>query len=544
MLRTAAGLAIALLLAVAPAFAERARAEGPGDARARTVLQVSAPAGPAANSSGTTLSARLSDPDGRPVGGARVIFYELSSVFGERLMELGAALTDTTGTAALVLDPAWPGEHSIIVRYGGGTGLEPAQATLVLQTNAPPHMHENAEFGLAQPRKWAPLGFGLLVLAVWGVLGLVMTRVVAGIPADAPVPRTVPMRAFSGQPLRASSVVPLLAAPALLALMALPIGWFLATGDGGGRETAAPPVARAGTSPRDLTVFPATLVQSISAITTDASGDVRRDSADFPADLALVDGRVLVLDSNKGRMLTVTAAGQFARTFESNRGGKTSLLRAVAMTTHQGLVYIAAPLFGNVVGLEPSGRVDHVIDTRVPAGTRPFHPAGVAVDERENIWLSDSSNNRVVSVNQAGSFLASIGDGDLDTPGGLTIDATGNLWVVDTGHREVKKYAPTGDLLTAIGAGQLKKPEAVAIDESGTIFVSDAGLRAVAVFAANGAFLGSITGEGTDAAARSTSVLPHPHGLKVASGRLYVVDRLSGVQVFRLDSRAASEGER
>jgi streptogramin lyase len=150
-----------------------------------------------------------------------------------------------------------------------------------------------------------------------------------------------------------------------------------------------------------------------------------------------------------------------------------------------------------------------------------------------------------VSVNRAGSFLTSIGEGGLDTPGGLTIDAAGNLWVVDTGHRDVKKYAPDGIQLTAIGAGYLKKPEAVAIDEHGTVFVSDAGLRAVAVFGANGAFLGSVTGTGADdAGGASSSVLPYPHGLKVASGRLYVVDRLSGVHVFRLDSLAVSEGER
>jgi len=542
----AACLVMVFLVGFVPLLAERVLAEEPGDARVRTVLQVATPAGATTENGGTMLSARLSAEDGRPLGGARVTFYELSTVFGERLMELGEAMTDTTGTAALVLEPAWPGEHSIIARYGGGEGLEPAQATLLLQTDAPPNMHENAEFGLEQPRKWAPFGFGLLVLAVWGVLGLVMVRVVLGIAADAPAPApsAVPIRVFSRGQFSASSVARLLAAPALLVLTAVPVGWFLTSGGGGEPDQAAVPgTSHAGTL-ADLPAFPATLMQSISAITTDASGDVRRDSADFPSDLALVDGRVLVLDSNKGRMLTVTAEGKFARTFESNRGGETSLLRAVAMTSHQGLLYIAAPLYGNVVVLEPSGRVDRVIKTRVPPGTRPFHPAGVAVDERDNVWISDSSNDRVVSLSPSGGFLASIGDGDLDTPGGLAIDSGGNLWVVDSGHHQVKQYAPGGALLTAIGADQLKKPEAVAVDESGTVFVSDAGLRAVAVFGSDGLFLGLIAGDQAGHNGEMASALPYPHGVKVASDRLYVVDRLSGVHVFRLDGAAVREGER
>ncbi|MBI5288617.1 MAG: hypothetical protein HY873_06560 [Chloroflexi bacterium] len=543
----AACLVMAFLANFVPLLPEPALAEDPGDARVRTTLEVAAPAGPANEDGGAMLSARLSAEDGRPLGGARVTFYELSTVFGERLMELGEAMTDTTGTAALVLEPAWPGEHSIIARFGGGEGLEPAQATLLLQTDAPPNLHENAAFGLEQPRKWAPFGFGLLVLAVWGVLGLVMARVVLGIMADAPAPApgAVPVRIFSRGQFSASSAARLLAAPALLLLTALPVGWFLTSGGGGEPDQAAMPgSSHAGASTAHLPAFPATLEQSISAITTDASGDVRRDSADFPSDLALVDGRVLVLDSNKGRMLTVTSEEKFARTFESNRGGETSLLRAVAMTSHLGLIYIAAPLYGNVVVLEPSGRVDHVIKTRIPAGIRPFHPAGVAVDESDNIWISDSSNDRVVSLSPSGSFLASIGDGDLDTPGGLALDAAGNLWVVDSGHHQVKQYAPGGLLLTAIGADQLKKPEAVAVDESGTVFVSDAGLRAVAVFGIDGLFLGVIAGDQPGHDGEMASALPYPYGVKVASDRLYVVDRLSGVHVFRLDGASVREGER
>lgn len=547
MRRTAASIAAAVLIATCGAlvFAGRTFADGPEEARARTVLQVAAPLSQTASEGGTvTLTARLSGQDGTPFGGERVVFLELSTVFGERLMELGEAFTDATGTAALVIEPAWPGEHSIIARYGGGERREAAQATLLVRTTAPPHIHENAEFGLEQPRRWAPLGFGLLVLAVWGVLGLVVVRVALGVMADAPVPRTLPVLALSHPSLRAASLVPLLPVLTLAGLVVLPLGWFLVAGDDSAYEPAVLGATRDGTAPPDPSVFPATLVRSVSAITTDTHGDITRDSADFPSDLALLDDRVLVLDSNKGRVLTVTAEGKFARTFESNRGGDTSLLRAVAMTTHGGLLYIAAPLFGNVVVLDPSGRVERVVEARVPAGTRPFRPAGIAVDELDNIWLSDSSNHRVVRITPGGSLLASIGDDVLDTPAGLTIDGDGNIWVVDTGRHEVQRYSPAGALLATIGTTRLKSPEAVAIDQRQTVFVSDAGLRAVAVFAPDGAFLGSITGQSESMAGMTGSMLQYPQGIEVESERLYVVDRLSGLFVFQLPSLIASTNER
>ena len=73
----------------------------------------------------------------------------------------------------------------------------------------------------------------------------------------------------------------------------------------------------------------------------------------------------------------------------------------------------------------------------------------------------------------------------------------------------------------------------MAVDEAGNLFVSDGELAAVLAFAPDGSYLGSIGG-GSPAAKDSGSLLQAPLGLRFDGGLLYVMDRLSGLLVFRV----------
>lgn len=523
-----------------------ASAGGPTEGRSATIIEGVTATG-SVSGGGITLTARLRDADGNPMGGETMVFYELSTVFGERLMEVGRAVTDSSGSAALAHQPTWRGEHTVVVRYGGSDARSPSQATFRFESTAPAHEHENAEFGLEGPRRWAPIGIGLAVLAVWGILGLALARAVLGISGYGAVAGSIPLPTMPDplqrlrQPLRPASLTPVLVLLGGLTILALPIGWALPRG--GANEppawTRVPADRITNRTPID-TPFPATLVETIPSIRMDDTGRPSRDSADLPSDVVVVDDRVLVLDTNKGRVLTLAPEGKFARTFESDRRGKTSLLRAEAMTQFGKQLYVAAPLFGNVVVLSTSGNVERVIEAQVPEGDRPFHPAGIAVGSQGRVWVSDSSNHRVVEVSDTGMFLTSIGEGlassdreGLDTPEGLALDFSGNLLVADSGNRVVKKYSPIGVFLDVVGKEQLSNPRAIAVDYWGNIFVSDTDLHAVLAFAPDGSFLGAIGGSGNSGTSAGAQ-LQYPDGLAVDGDRLYVVDRLAGVFVFEL----------
>lgn len=538
-----AALMIAFAVTLSPAGP--ARAAGPSDGRAPMLLRGLTLADQSGGRGTVTLSAMLTSADGAPTHGEQVVFYEMSTVFGERLTNLGTATTDVTGAAELPYEPTWPGQHTVVVRYGGDGENSPAQTTFRFESTAPAHSHENAEFGLETPRKWAPLGGALAVLGVWGVLGLVAMRTVLGILNEAPATAPAIGGATFRRPLRPASVSPLLGALAVLFAIAVFVGLVLPATRGEEPPLAGPALRTGGHA---VEVSDHTLnyriTQTIPAFLTDEEGLITPNSPNLPADVVMMDDRVFVLDTNAGRLLTVTPDGQLARIFESDPDGQTSVARAVAMTSHASEIYVAAPLFGNIVQLSATGRVDAIIQPQLPKAARPFQPAGVAVTANGDIWLSDGNNHRVMLVNASGTLLTTIGGGlaasgsnEFTAPAGLAVDAQGHLWVADTGRHEIREYSAKGTFINAIGQNALSMPLDVAVDGFGRLFVTDQGLREVRVFGSDGEFLGSIGKSVGDAGGASDSGLQYPHGVEVEGNHLYVMDRLSGMFVFELGAQ-------
>jgi len=540
-------LKLGLLLAVVAAAlgflgVVPAMADGP-DSPETPVLEPLPPAQPAEGQQSVILAARLHDAQGEAMAGRPVTFYVLTTVFGERLMNVGQVLTDATGIAAIPYRPSWEGEHTVVARLPG-SGADPVQTSFKFEALGPVPLHENARFGLEPIRAWLPVFVGGAVLAVWAILGLVMVRAFTGIPAAARVPAvpSIPSDDF----LRPAPLGSGLLLVGLAMLVAIPAAWMVlgqssqdddapaGSGDHTGHDGAG-----AQQSP-----LSATLVRSIGLVSTDASGGLTSGSADLPSDVALIDGRLFVLDSNRGRILAVTADDKPVSMFESDRGGEDWLGGALALAPHAGRLYVANMRAGNIEVVAPPGVVESVITPQMPPGLEAAAPAGIAVTERGDIWLSDMANHRVLLLDDKGELLgvigegaASSGDSGFNTPGGLALDDLGNLYVADTGNGVVKQYSPLGVFLGALGEGHLTRPRAVAVDDAGNLFVSDEALAAVLAFGPDGTYLGSIGGE--SAAVKDSGLsLQAPLGLRFDGDLLYVVDRLSGLLVFRVGEPA------
>src|SRR5437870_1467700 len=96
-------------------------------------------------------------------------------------------------------------------------------------------------------------------------------------------------------------------------------------------------------------------------------------------------------------------------------------------------------------------------------------PEGLAVDGRGNLFIADSGNNRVREVLAGTGVMTTVagtgtggfgGDGGaatqaaLNGPRGLTVDAGGNLFVADTSNNRVREVlAGTGVITTVAGSG-------------------------------------------------------------------------------------------
>jgi uncharacterized protein (TIGR03437 family) len=196
-----------------------------------------------------------------------------------------------------------------------------------------------------------------------------------------------------------------------------------------------------------------------------------------------------------------------------------------------------------------------------------YHPSGIVVDAKGNIYFADTSNNivRIVTTDgkintYAGNFGAGIGfTGDagpatsarLNNPEGLALDSAGNLYIADGNNNRIRVVtAATGVISTMAGSStlggfagdggaatkaRLNTPKGVAIDSIGNLYISDtfnARIRIVSpagiisTVAGNGA-----TGAGGDGQIATTASLYFPSGVAVDTQgqNIYIVDNQNNV---------------
>ena len=123
------------------------------------------------------------------------------------------------------------------------------------------------------------------------------------------------------------------------------------------------------------------------------------------------------------------------------------------------------------------------------------HPSGITIDAKGNFYVADSLNNRIRKIDKDGNVttLAGSSQGDQDgvgqkaqfyNPQDLTIDFKGNLYVADTSNNRIRKIDVTGHVTTIAGSNagdkdglgidaQFSHPSGITIDSKGNLYVSD-----------------------------------------------------------------------
>ncbi|XP_029179755.2 E3 ubiquitin-protein ligase TRIM71-like [Acropora millepora] len=158
-------------------------------------------------------------------------------------------------------------------------------------------------------------------------------------------------------------------------------------------------------------------------------------------------------------------------------------------------------------------------------------PRGVAF-HNNNIIVSDTDNHRVQIFDDQGHYVDQFGefgklDHHLDLPIGLSIDSDGNVIVTDSGNRSIKIFTLDGRFLRRIGVS-FRDP-VHCIQHDNYFFVSD---RCIKVFDKQGKFLYQFGTFG-----RQDGQLNQPSFLSVdRAGHLLVCDSSNHrVQVFKLN---------
>ena len=134
-------------------------------------------------------------------------------------------------------------------------------------------------------------------------------------------------------------------------------------------------------------------------------------------------------------------------------------------------------------------------------------PWGVAVNERDEIAVTESANSRVQVFSSDGTYLRSFGrkgnkQGEFYYPRGITIHETNNIIVVDSWNHRVQLFSEQGEYLSQFGGKgnldhQLSNPFGVSVDNKGNILVADSGNKSIKIFSPDGHYLSKFGGEGS-----------------------------------------------
>ena len=305
-------------------------------------------------------------------------------------------------------------------------------------------------------------------------------------------------------------------------------------------------------------------------VTVDGSGNL------FIADFS--NQRIRRVDASTGVISTV--AGDGASGFSGDGGPATRASlnspRGVAVDA-SGNLFIADTLnhrvrrvdasTGTITTVAGTGKAGLSGDGGLPTNAGLNLPFAVAVDGPGNLFIADTSNNRIRRVDASTGVITTvaggfIGDGGLATsaslngPLGVAVDAPGNLFIADFSNQRIRRVdGATGIITTVAGDGasgfsrdggpaisaSLSDARGVAVDASGNLFIADTGNNRVRRVDASTGIITTVAGDGTagfsgDGGPATSASLRFPAGTAVdPSGNLFIADGLNN-RIRRVDA--------
>jgi sugar lactone lactonase YvrE len=148
------------------------------------------------------------------------------------------------------------------------------------------------------------------------------------------------------------------------------------------------------------------------------------------------------------------------------------------------------------------------------------NPVRVATDSLGQIYLSDTTKDRILIYNEFGDFIGGIYG--LDNPLGIAIGPSGRIYVGEDGSDSVSIYNASGTFLGIFTGPAVQMPNSIDVDIAlNSVFVTDSQGGLVLVYDTNGAFRYSIDGT---AAVAGGFIFPVGVAVDGATQTIYVTD--------------------
>ncbi len=299
-------------------------------------------------------------------------------------------------------------------------------------------------------------------------------------------------------------------------------------------------------------------------------------------------GNVYFSDSGGDRVRKVDTSGVISTVAGTGMGGFSadggpateapiSTPYGVALDS-SGNLYFSDNLNNRIRKVDTSG----VITTVAGTGTRGFSGDGgpatsaqiqfveaIAVDSSGNLYIADSSDDRIRKVDTSGviSTFAGTGTGgfsgdggqatsaQLNDPHGVAVDSSGNVYIADYLNNRIRKVDTSGVITTVAGTGTygfsgdggqatsawLRRPEGVGVDSSGNVYIADSRSHRIRKVDTSGVIttVAGNGGQGTvgDGGQATSANVTWPTDVEVdSSGNLYIVQAANTDRIRKVDT--------
>jgi sugar lactone lactonase YvrE len=162
------------------------------------------------------------------------------------------------------------------------------------------------------------------------------------------------------------------------------------------------------------------------------------------------NGHIWVADTYNNRIQEFSEKGEFIKAVGSYGTGPGQFIEPQSISVGpNGNLWIAVYGDDQVVELTEAGEFIRSFEPKGP-GKEPGSALGAVVDPGNRVWVLGPENDRVVAFTEKGEYLAQfgsrgkgVGQFEASSPAGISLDAKGNLWVTDSSNGRVERWEPS-----------------------------------------------------------------------------------------------------
>jgi len=156
------------------------------------------------------------------------------------------------------------------------------------------------------------------------------------------------------------------------------------------------------------------------------------------------DNFVYIVDSGNVRIQKFTLDGEYVSHFKQNGTKVVNFITPVDIAINSDKIYVTDSTQNGIVVFDLEGNFKKILNNIV--GGYPIHPEGIIFDEKDNFYIVDYRNDRIIYFNDSGSALSIFGqtgnnNGQFRFPKDVAISNDGYLFVTDAQGNRIQKFS-------------------------------------------------------------------------------------------------------